>query len=59
MLMCINILIQDMVLDLILVNFFSIPNFDWSKNFVIFRVDNSALVYTDNKKKYILVSLKV
>ena len=48
-----------MVLDLILVNFFSIPNFDWSKNFVIFRVDNSALVYTDNKKKYILVSLKV
>ena len=48
-----------MVLDLILVNFFSIPNVDWSKNFVIFRVDNSALVYTDNKKKYILVSLKV
>ena len=44
-----------MVLDLILVNFFSVPNFDWSKNVVISGVDNSSLVHIDNMKKVILV----
>ena len=43
-----------MVLDLILVHFFSFPGFDWCKN-VIFGVDNSSCVHIDNKKKYILV----
>ena len=34
---------------------FSFQNFDWGKNIVIFRVDNSLSVHTDNNKKDILV----
>ena len=34
---------------------FSNPNFDWRKNVVIFRVDNSSQVNIDNKKRDILV----
>ena len=34
---------------------FSLPNFDWGKNTIIFGVDNSLSVHIDNKKKYILV----
>ena len=55
MLIKINILILDMVSDLILVHFFSLLNFDWGKNFVIFGVHNSSSVHTDNKRKGILV----
>ena len=46
-----NILIKDMELDLILVLFFSIPNLYWGKNVVIFGVDMSSSVDTDNKNK--------
>ena len=46
-----NILIKDMELDLILVLLFSIPNLYWGKNFVIFGVDMSSSVDTDNKNK--------
>ena len=34
---------------------FSYPNFDCGKNVVIFRVDNSSSVDTNNKKKDILI----
>ena len=34
---------------------FSVPNFDLSKNDVIFGADNNSLVHIDNKKKDILV----
>ena len=37
---------------------FSVTNFDWSKNVVIFGVDNSSSVHIDNKKKDVLVLLK-
>ena len=37
---------------------FSVLNFDWCKNVVIFGVDNSASVQIDNKKKDILVLVK-
>ena len=40
-----------MVLNLILVHFFSLPNFDWSKNAIIFGADKSSPVYIGNKKK--------
>ena len=30
-------------------SFFSLANFDWGKSFIIFGVDNSSLVYIDNK----------
>ena len=30
---------------------FFYPGFDWGKNVVIFGVDNSSSVHTDNKKK--------
>ena len=30
---------------------FSYPGFDWSKNVVIFGVDNSSSIHTDNNKK--------
>ena len=43
-----------MVLDLI-GSLFSVPNFDWSKNVVIFGVANSSSVHVDNQKKDILV----
>ena len=33
----------------------SFPGFDWVKNVAILGVDNSSLVYIDNKKKDILV----
>ena len=49
-----NILIKDMELDLILVLLFSIPNLYWGKNIVIFGVDMSSSVDTDNKNKDIL-----
>ena len=49
------ILIQDMVLLLILVHFFSVLIFDWGKNAIIFGVDNSSSVHVDNNKKFILV----
>ena len=42
-----------MVLDLILVHFEW--RFEWSKNVVIFGVNYSSSVHTDNKKKKILV----
>ena len=51
MLILINIPIQDMELDLILVHFFSIPNFDWGKTAIIFGVDMSSSVHANNKKK--------
>ena len=34
---------------------FSVPNFDWVNNIVIFGVDNSSSVRIDDKKKDILV----
>ena len=37
-----------MVLDLIQ---FLLTSGEWGKNVVIFRVDNSSLVYADNRKK--------
>ena len=37
---------------------FSVTNFDWSKNVIIFGVDNSSSVHIDNKKKDVLVLLK-
>ena len=49
-----NILIKDMELDLILVLLFSIPNLCWGWNVVIFGVDMSSSVDTDNKNKDIL-----
>ena len=33
---------------------FSFQNFDWRKNVIIFGVDNSLSVHTNNKKKIIL-----
>ena len=30
---------------------FSIPNFDWSKNVIIFEVANSSSVHIDDKRK--------
>ena len=47
----VNIFIEDMVLDLLLLHFFSVPSFGWGKNFVIFGVDNSSSVDFDNEKK--------
>ena len=35
--------------------FFSVPNFDWSKNVIIFGVDVSSSVHIDNKKKDALI----
>ena len=34
---------------------FSIPNFDWGKNVIIFGVDMSSSVHIDNKNKNILI----
>ena len=34
---------------------FSIPDFNWDKNDIIFGVDNSSSVHVDNNKKDILV----
>ena len=34
---------------------FSVPVFNWDRNFVIFGVDNSSSVHIDSKKKDILV----
>ena len=34
---------------------FLCSGFDWGKNVVIFGVDNSSLVYVNNKKKHVLV----
>ena len=34
---------------------FSVPNFDWVNNIIIFEVDNSSSVRIDDKKKDILV----
>ena len=34
---------------------FSIPNFDWGKNVIIFGVDMSSSVHANNKKRNILV----
>ena len=34
---------------------FSIPNFDWGKNVIIFGVDMSSSVDINNKKKDILI----
>ena len=47
----IKILIWDMVLNLILVDVFSYPGFDWGKKFVIFGVNNGSSMQIDNKKK--------
>ena len=44
-----------MVLDLILVRFFSNQNYDWGKNVVIFELYSSSSVHIDKKKKNILV----
>ena len=35
---------------------FSIPNLDWGKKVIIFRVDNSSSVHIDNKKKIYISS---
>ena len=48
-----------MVLDLILVHFFPLTNFDWVKNVVIFRVDSSLSVHIDYNKMDILSFVKV
>ena len=48
-----------MVLDLILIHFFSFPNFDWGKNVIVFGVDNSSSVHIENKKKDILVIAQI
>ena len=40
-------------------SYFSIRNFDWGKNVVIFEVDMSSSVLTDNKNKDILILFKV
>ena len=37
---------------------YSIPNFDWGKNSIIFGVDMSSSVHTDNKNKDILILSK-
>ena len=50
-----NLHIQDMELSFILVHFFSIPNFDWSKNGIILGVDMSSSVHANNKNKDILI----
>ena len=34
---------------------FSVPNFDWGKNVIIFGVDMSSSMHTDNKNKDILI----
>ena len=34
---------------------FSVPNFDWGKNVIIFGVDMSSSVHTNNKNKNILI----
>ena len=34
---------------------FSVPNFDWGKNVVIFGVDMISSAHTDNKNKDILI----
>ena len=52
----IKFLILDMELDLILVHFL-FPSFDWGKNVIIFGVDNSSSVHTDNKKKYLMATV--
>ena len=44
-----------MILDLILVHFFSLSNLDWGKNTIIFWVNNTLSVHVDNKEKDILV----
>ena len=49
-----NILIWDMVLNLILVDFFSYSGCDWGKKFIIFGVNNRSSMQIDNKKKDIL-----
>ena len=50
MLILVNILIQDMELDLILVHFFGFQLYA-----IIFGVDKSSSVYTNNKNKDILI----
>ena len=55
MLIQVNILIQNMVFDLILIQPFLQPYSYWSKNVIIFGVDNSSSGHNDNKKKKILV----
>ena len=55
MLNLINVHIQDMVLDLILIHFFNITNFDWGKHVIIFAVDMSSYVHIDNENKDILI----
>ena len=40
-------------------SYFSIRNFDWGKNVVIFEVDMSSSVLIDNKNKDILILFKV
>ena len=54
MLIPIHFLIQDMELNLILIQFFSIPNFDWGKN-IILKVDMSSSVDANDKNKNILI----
>ena len=34
---------------------FSIPNFDWVKNVIIFGVDMSSSVHVDNRKKVVSI----
>ena len=36
-------------------SFFSVPNFDWSKNVIIFGVDVNSSAHIDNKKKDALI----
>ena len=37
---------------------FSIPHFDWGKNFYVLGVDMSSSVHIDNKRKDILILSK-
>ena len=32
---------------------FSLPDFNWGKKVIIFEVDMSSSVHTDNKKRYL------
>ena len=57
MLIQVNILIQNMVFNLILIQPFLQPYSYWSKNVIIFGVDNSSSGHIDNKKNVLVKGL--
>ena len=57
MLIQVNILIQNMVFNLILIQPFLQPYSYWSKNVIIFGVDNSSSGHIDNKKNILVKGL--